>query len=299
MLGPGPLLLRDLVAAGVDGEEVRRMHRRGELARVGPGAYVDPADPRLQRPEDRHRLRVAAAAPRMAADAVVSHQSAAVLHRLPVWNLPLARVHATRSRRSSGLRTGRLHVHPAPLAADEIDMVDGVAVTVAARTAADIARTVGFEEAVAVLDAALRRHLVTLTELAAALDRMAGWPGVPRARRAVEFADPRSMSVGESRSRVRMAQHGVAVPVLQWSVVGPGGVVLGTAGFGWPEHGVVGEFDGLVKYGRRRPPGESPADAVVAEKRREDRMRTVLRGFVRWAWADLDEFGEVARRLPR
>ena len=91
------------------------MHRRGELARIAPGAYLDPADPRLQRPEDRHLLQVVAAVPRMAPDAVVSHQSAAVLHRLPVWHLPLARVHATRPRRSGALRTGRLHVHTAPL----------------------------------------------------------------------------------------------------------------------------------------------------------------------------------------
>ncbi len=298
-LATGLVLRRDLAAAGVTDDELRRMHRRGELARIAPGAYVDPADARLHRRADRHLLQVAAAVPRIAADAVVSHQSAAVLHRLPVWNLPLARVHVTRPRRSGALRTARLHLHTAPLEPDEIEMVDGVAVTAVARTAVDIARTVAFEEAVAVLDAALHRHLVSPATLAAALDRMTGWPGIPRARRAVEFADPRPMSVGESRSRVAMSQLGVARPVLQWNVLGPGGVVLGTADFGWPEHGIVGEFDGAVKYGRRLRPGRVPADVVVAEKRREDRMRTVLGGFVRWVWAELDDFAEVARRLPR
>jgi hypothetical protein len=298
-LGPGPLLLRDLVAAGVAEDEVRRMHRRGELARIAPGAYLDSADPRLQRPEDRHLLQVVAAVPRIAADAVVSHQSAAVLHRLPVWHLSLARVHATRPRRSGALRTGRLHVHTAPLEPDEIVVIDGVAVTAVARTVTDVARNASFEEAIAVLDAALHRHLVTTAALAAALDRMAGWPGVPRARRAVEFADPRPMSVGESRSRVAMAHLGVATPVLQWPVVGRAGRILGTADFGWPEHGVVGEFDGFVKYGRLLRPGQVPADVVFAEKRREDAMRTVLRGFVRWVWDEIDTFAEVAGRLPR
>ena len=85
------------------------------------------------------------------------------------------------------------------------------------------------------------------------------------------------MNVGESRSRVAMSRFGVAPPVLQWEVVGPGGVVLGTAGFGWPEHGVVGEFDGLVRYGRVLRAGQVRAEAVVAEKRREDRMRAVSR----------------------
>jgi hypothetical protein len=299
MFGPGPLLLRDLVAAGVDGDEVRRMHRRGELARIGHGAYLDPADPRLRRAEDRHRLRVVAATGRMAADAVISHQSAAVLHGLPVWNLPLSHVQATRSRRSSGLRTGQLHVHPAPLETGEIAVVDGVAVTAVARTAADIARTAGFAEAVAVLDAALRRRLVTPSELVSALERMAGWPGAPRARRAIEFADARAMSVGESRSRVAMARLGVAAPVLQWAVVAPGGRVLGTADFGWPEHGVAGEFDGFAEYGRSSRPGRVPADVVFAEKRRENAMRAVLRGVVRWTWAELDDFAAVAARLPR
>jgi hypothetical protein len=299
MLGPGPLLRRDLAAAGVTDEETRRLRRRGLLACVAPGAYVDPADPRLRRPEGRHLLRVAATMPRMAPDAVVSHQSAAVLHGLPVWNLPLARVHATRPRRSAGLCTGRLHVHPAPLDADEVAMVGGVAVTAVARTAVDIARTVGFEEAVAVLDAALHRRLVSPAGLAAAVDRMAGWPGAPGARRAVEFADPLPMSVGESRSRVAMARLGVVTPVLQWAVAGPGGRVLGTADFGWPEQGIAGEFDGFVTYGRLLRPGPPPGDVVLAEKRREEAMRTMLRGFVRWVWDDLAAFDDVASRLPR
>ena len=161
--GPGPLLLRDLAAAGVDGDEVRRMHRRGELACIAPGVYVDPADPRLRRPEDRHQMQVAAAVPRIASDAVVSHQSAAVLHGLPAWNLPLARVHATRPRRSGALRTGTAaRPHGRRSSPTRSPTVDGVAVTAVARTAVDVARTVGFEEAVAVLDAALHRHLVTV-----------------------------------------------------------------------------------------------------------------------------------------
>jgi hypothetical protein len=263
------------------------------------GAYVSPADPRLGRPEDRHALLVAAAVPRVAADAVVSHVSAVVLLGLPVWNLPLDRVHTTRPRRSSAVRTGRLHVHTAPLEADDVVEVGGFRTTSAARTLADIARTVGFEQAVVILDAALHRHLVSTDELFTVLARMSRWRGVPAARRAIGFARPGAVSPGESRSRVAMLRHGVAPPVLQWEVRSPGGVVLGTADFGWPEHGWAGEFDGLVKYCRLLRAGQQPAEVVVAEKRREDAMRTALRGLTRWTWDEIDGFAEVARRLPR
>lgn len=168
----GPLLRPRQLAAGVTDDELRRLRRAGELAVLQRGAYVDPADPRLGRPEDRHALLVAAAVPRVAADAVVSHASAVVLLGLPVWNLPLNRVHTTRPRRSSAVRTGRLHVHTAPLEADEVVEIGGFRATSPARTLADIARTVGFEQAVVILDAALHRHLVTRDELLAALERM-------------------------------------------------------------------------------------------------------------------------------
>jgi hypothetical protein len=45
--------------------------------------------------------------------------------------------------------------------------------------------------------------------------------------------------------------------------------------------------------------GQARGEAEFAEKRREERMRSALRGFVRWVWAELDAFADVARRLPR
>ena len=92
----------------------------------------------------------------LALGAVASHVSAAVLHGLPTWGLRLDRVHVTFARRSGGRRDERLYVHTAPLEPDEIVVIDGVLVTTAARAVVDIVRTVGFEPAVAVADAALR-----------------------------------------------------------------------------------------------------------------------------------------------
>jgi hypothetical protein len=76
-------------------------------------------------------------------------------------------------------------------------------------------------------------------------------------------ADERSESVGESRSRAAIALAGLPEPVLQWEVAGF------RTDFGWPDHCVVGEFDGEIKYGRLLRPGQQPGDVVFAEKRRK------------------------------
>ena len=59
----------------------------------------------------------------------------------------------------------------------------------------------------------------------------------------------------------------------------------------------MGEFDGLVKYGRLLQPGQAPAEAVVAEKLREDALRDQDLRVVRWTWTDLSPFTPTATRL--
>jgi len=233
----------------------------------------------------------------LAPDAVVSHVSAAVLHRLPIWGVPLHRVRVTRHRRSGARLTADLHVHAAPLEPWELMVIDGVTVTSMARTLVDVARSVGFEQAVVVADAALWRSAVTREELDTALAAAAGRPGVPAARRALAFARWGSQSVGESRSRVAMLRAGLPEPVLQWEVRAASGLVLGLADFGWPRYATFGEFDGREKYGRLVPPGQTAGDVVYAEKRREDAMRDEDLRAVRWGWADITPFAPTAARL--
>ena len=60
-----------------------------------------------------------------------------------------------------------------------------------------------------------------------------------------------------------------------------------------------GEFDGSVKYGRLRRPGEEPEDAVFREKVREDRVRDLGSEVVRWIWSDLQQPQALADRLQR
>jgi hypothetical protein len=288
-------LRRDLHAEGYTDAEIRRALRAGRLRAVRRGAYLPepPGDPVA-----RHLAAVRAAAAVLSADAVVSHVSAALVHGLPVWAVPLDRVCVTRPRRRSGARIGdRVHVRCAPLDTGDVVVRDGISVTSPARTLSDVARTVPFEQAVVIVDAALHHGLVDHGVLAAGLERCRRWPGGPAAARVFAFADGRSDNPGESRSRVAIAAAGLPPPQPQWEVRTAGGVLLGIADFGWKHGRTVGEFDGRRKYGRDLRPGQEPGDAVFVEKRREDAFRAEGLAVVRWTWADLDSFAPVADRI--
>jgi hypothetical protein len=102
----------------------------------------------------------------------------------------------------------------------------------------------------------------------------------------VEFADGLSGSPGESLSRVQMQAIGVDPPQLQVPFHDADGHI-GDVDYYWPELGIAGEFDGDSKYGdaRRYATHLTAQEVLLAEKRREDRLRRVVRGVVRWGWA--------------
>ena len=67
-----------------------------------------------------------------------------------------------------------------------------------------------------------------------------------------------------------------------------------TKTFYLPDLGVVIEFDGRVKY-----EGRDGAQALAAEKRREDRIRALGYGIVRLTWRDLSNPGRVREAIQR
>jgi hypothetical protein len=248
--------------------------------------------------EEKHRRLVHATAPQLLDGSVVSHGSAAVLHRLPVWAAAIERVHVTRSQSGHGKRRSLVHAHSAPLDETDIVLVDGIAVTSIARTVLDLARTLPMEQAVALGDRAVREGLSPDT-LAAGLLRMERWPGVRRARRAVDFLDPRSESVGESVSRVLLYTDGLPAPDLQQEIVGPDGEVVARVDFLWKQQRTVGEFDGKVKYGRTLHPGQDLEEVLAAEKAREDLIRDSDLQVARWIWRDFYRPGVIRDRVLR
>jgi len=160
----------------------------------------------------------------------------------------------------------------------------------------------GFASAVVVVDGVLAgraaagsaRTRVQLEALAASATSAAA---SSRMLAAIGFGDARSESVGESLSRATIHLLGFAPPELQYEIREDGRVVARTD-FHWPEAGVVGEFDGRIKYMRSLDlSGRSPGQVVFDEKQREDALRARGLRFVRWVWADLERPSLLAAKL--
>jgi hypothetical protein len=106
--------------------------------------------------------------------------------------------------------------------------------------------------------------------------------------------------VGESRGFWLCRQFGIPAPEPQFEVYDSAGVLRGTCDWGWPEHGLLGEFDGRIKYGRLLKPGQAPGPVVFAEKNREDELRELTGyGMVRIIWDDYQRPGLTAGRIRR
>jgi len=72
---------------------------------------------------------------------------------------------------------------------------------------------------------------------------------------------------------------------------------LARVAFLWHEHGVIGEFDGRIKYRRDGVATAEAEDVVYREKLREDRIRHAGWVVVRWTWAALETPGAVTSKI--
>src|SRR3954470_22442524 len=132
------LRLRRTAVPHFSDDELARLVRRQEWAHLRRGAYVD--GPLPTNAAVRPRLLVRATVAALRRPAVVSHQSAAVLHGLPLWGVRLDRVHVTRRPPAWNDASKVLVAHVGRLHDDEVELIDGVAVTDVVRTALDLAR---------------------------------------------------------------------------------------------------------------------------------------------------------------
>lgn len=287
----------DLLRLGIDDRAIARAKAAGALLPLRRGAYLRPVDERTTEDRDRHALMVIATMPRLGGGAVVSHVSAAVLHGISVWPRPTTRVHITKARPGGGRRTRTLYLHVAALPDDDIVQMGGIQVSSPARTVIDIARTEAFETGVIVADHALARRLVTIEELRSALARHRGRQGSQRAAAVLVFADGRSESVGESRSRVVIARTGLPTPQLQHEVRDSDGNFIARPDFAYVEEKVAGEFDGRQKYASSGFAGRSASDTIVTERRRSESLQRAGWAVVRWMWDELETPTVIASKF--
>lgn len=268
---------RQWAAAGISRGRLRTKIRRGELVQLRHGVYVTAealaaADDQAK----RHALQVRAvlaSLPGAGTGAVASHESAAILHGLPLLEaVPEGAVWLTRPPGSiQGGAASGVRYHSGRLPAGHVTVAHEVPVTSAPRTVIDVARTRPFRDAVVVADAAIRMLKANKSELAGILQDSKRSPGVQNARRVMEFSSGKSGSPLESWARVLFHECGLPPPELQAEIHGGYQVADGkllylaeyhdyTVDFLWRDRMTIAETDGKLKY-------QSGWDAIKQNKR--------------------------------
>lgn len=274
---------------GIADYALRKRHQRGEILRVHRGTYLDPehTDPSRIPAEVIHASRVFGVMAQ-SVTATVSGISAAVLHGLPLLKRRLEGP-VTVTRRNPGAPREHLVVRRSPLKPDEVTQLHGVPVTTLKRTIRDLAEAVEPHELLAAADAALR--------LGGNLD---GLDEPLRHRRVlrqvVEYASPRSESFAESWSKYVFRQQEIEFDWQQVSIFDEHGRFVARCDFG-SQLGLLGEFDGRIKYDTIAGSSEEAARVVMAEKQRENQLRALGWDVARWTWSDLQNPEKLIRRL--
>ena len=283
------------LASGCSADQIVRNLNGGQWVRIRRGQYAEFVDlsamHRWERDRWAHRQQVHAVMNSLrAGSVVVSHQSALALHGMPLWGLDLSRVHVTRLDGQSGGVVAGVQHHLGKLEDTDITEVEGLLVTCVPRSVVESACTTSFEVAVVSVDAALRQYDVSRDDVRHLLHAHEFWPGSATARAALRFGNRLSESVGESRLRVLLHEHGLPAPELQVEFYDSDGFV-GRVDFHFPAYDTVVEFDGLLKYG-----GGSP-EVLIREKRREDRLRALGLMVVRTDWSDFNRPADLAANI--
>ncbi|MGA8046322.1 MAG: hypothetical protein WCA30_08650 [Dermatophilaceae bacterium] len=279
----GVFTRREARSWGMTDNELQRSVRSGMIKRLGYGVYAHGDLPDTR--EGRHAAIVRGVVrgrPRSWASA----RSALALHDLPLIHSDLDTVILCAPGRERYHRPGVV-TYPVP-EGEPVGAVAGVP-SVSLETA--IFQTVGRDRlstAIIAADAALHRGLTTieaLDERRATLRRLA-----PRSQRVLDAVDASAESPGESLGRILIRGLGYRVQS-QVEIRTPAGELIGRVDL-LIDGVIIVEFDGDVKYG-----GERGQRALVAEKRREDRLRAMGYVVVRLTWSDLFTRGRLERIL--
>ncbi|MFF2346736.1 hypothetical protein [Pseudarthrobacter sp. NPDC058119] len=302
-----------------DSRALSRGYRNGTLVRVRTGVYFGKSAWLALKPWERYGTTMAAMA------AVDPSTTFCYLTALRIWRLPApgvpTHVHVitlsphkagkqpsstTAARDAKTRKTGIEHISGYGISrhfwrADSVHS-RGFSVTSLPQTVMDCIVRLELPDAVALADAVLspdRRPGEGLTRRQL-IDASADLPSEAKRRRiecVLALADETSESVGESRSRAIIHVLGLPAPVLQRVFHDHDGFIARTDFF-WPDAGVIGEFDGDAKYlDESLLSGRTTQEAILAEKKREDRLRALGYKVVRWDWKTLATPDLLRQRL--
>lgn len=276
-LPPDPFTYADALASGVTRQQLRTAVARGLLITPSRSWYAR-SGPRIDAGErwDSVRsdhLRRLEQALRTHPGTAASHDSAALLHDLPIVVAPTAEVHIVQvdgfpsSRQLPGVTIHHSDSGPIPLTNTE-----GLRVTTMARTVADVLRTRRVPHALATLDQSLRQGQVSLQQVRAELDAQKRWTGKVRARKVLDLADPARESWGESHSYGVIAELEFPRPLPQIEILDETFTFVARVD-GLLDHELVFfEVDGTVKYFLDPAQGED-AEQTVSRKLAEEATR--------------------------
>ena len=297
---PLPLLVtrRQAVTSGLTVDQVRQRVRSGNWERVRNGSFLSrdeslkDGDSEYVRIRTMHAFRALAAA-RSHEGSVIAYESAAALLNLPTFGPLDGPVNlVVPPGVGTGIRAG-IRVRRLDLPDDHVDY-DGTPFTLPGRTWMDVTRRGKTADSLVIGDDLLRRGWLTPDELLAFAHfaEHARLPGRRRVRAALELLDPIRESPLESASFGYFVDYRIPLPRCQVDIRDHRGSFVARVDFLWKNRHtgkqVVGEADGRMKYEDR--------ESLYAEKRREDALRALGFGVVRWGMSDL--YGPaLARRL--
>jgi hypothetical protein len=262
--------------------------RRGELVRLRRGAYCESSHWAELTPRKRYLLKVRAAVADSSQKRVLCSFSAAAVWGFPILGDWPDEVHLLAPRAGGGRSKPGVVRHSGADSAGHVEVDDGFFVTGVARTALDLVLASEFAPAVGSLDWALWRRnefRVTASDVQEALLRLDPRYGARHAQSVIDVGTHLSDSFGESMTRAVIHQLGYPAPELQVRFTDRQGDM--DADYFWRAERRVGEFDGVAKYLRAEYLGNrTPGEVVVAEKKREDRLRRQCDGVIRIIWTE-------------
>ncbi len=236
-----PFTRSQALAAGVSRKQLVAALSNSVVRRVLHGVYFRSDVP------DTIETRCRAAALVTSPHTVICDRTAAWLHGVEVLRfheleiLPPLETYVLRRHapsRRAGCDGGSRDLHPRDLME-----LFGLKVTTPLRTALDLACKLSARDAIATLDAFMRLHGLTHTEMEQELPRYRRRRGVIQLRRLIPHADPRAESSGESWTRLEIIESGLPVPEPQWWVE-VDGVPTYRLDLAYPRHRVAIEYDG-------------------------------------------------------